>query len=66
MMIYADSFDVPELLAAGLEQDLWAEGVRLALSSEPGYMLRMPWEGDHLCCWVRPLDEPRPTPAVVV
>lgn len=66
MMCYADSFDVPDLLAAGLEHDLWAEGVRLALSSEPGYMLRRPVAGELVCLWVIPDGEPRPPAAVVV
>lgn len=66
MMVYADSLDVPEMLAAGLGQALWAEGVRLALSSEPGYMLRLPVAGDLVCLWVIPDNEPRPPAAVIV
>jgi hypothetical protein len=66
MMVYADSLDVADMLTAGLGQDLWAEGVRLALSSEPGYLLRLPVGGELVSLWVIPDGEPRPPAAVIV
>jgi hypothetical protein len=58
MIVYADSLDAPEL-AEGLRVDLLDLRVRLALSSEPGYMQQLPWEDDLVCLWVIPEGEPR-------